>query len=93
MFAETLDDLKLSEEGKIGYTYKTLGAGFWALRQNNFRRALTEIVMEVCTKFTRMLFISIFDICMSSSTNDIFHSAFKQKLSSVWNESANIIRK
>lgn len=47
MFALTLDELKLDEPGKIGYTFKTLGAGFWALRQNNFRRALTEIVMEV----------------------------------------------
>jgi len=47
MFASSLAELKLSEEGKIGYTYKTLGAGFWAFRQSDFRQALTELVMEV----------------------------------------------
>nr|XP_002733515.1 PREDICTED: uncharacterized protein LOC100373659 [Saccoglossus kowalevskii] len=38
--------LRLDEPGKIGYTYKCLGAGFWALRQTDFRRALTIIVKE-----------------------------------------------
>ncbi|XP_006814457.1 uncharacterized protein LOC100372011 [Saccoglossus kowalevskii] len=38
--------LRLDEPGKIGYTYKCLGAGFWALRQTDFRRALTSIVKE-----------------------------------------------
>ena len=47
MSVENLSDLKLDEAGKIGYTYKTLGAGFWALRQNDFKQALTAIVMEV----------------------------------------------
>ena len=47
MFATKLKDLKLDDSEKIGYTYKTMGAGFWALKQNNFRKALTEIVMEV----------------------------------------------
>ncbi|XP_078677172.1 ADP-ribosyl-[dinitrogen reductase] glycohydrolase-like [Branchiostoma floridae x Branchiostoma belcheri] len=46
MEAEKLSLLKLDERRKIGYTYKTLGAGFWALRQNDFRKAMTELVME-----------------------------------------------
>ncbi|KAL3868580.1 hypothetical protein ACJMK2_041381 [Sinanodonta woodiana] len=41
-----LSDLKLDEENAIGYTYKCLGAGFWALKQNDFRQALQEIVMS-----------------------------------------------
>ncbi|OWF39517.1 uncharacterized protein LOC110464941 isoform X2 [Mizuhopecten yessoensis] len=41
-----LKDLKLDEEGKIGYTYKTMGAGFWALKQENFRKTITKIIME-----------------------------------------------
>ena len=28
------------------YTFKTLGAGFWALQQNDFRKALTQITFE-----------------------------------------------
>ncbi len=46
MFADNLADLKLSEH-KIGYTFKTMGAGFWALRQENFRAALQDILLEV----------------------------------------------
>ncbi|XP_056005531.1 ADP-ribosyl-[dinitrogen reductase] glycohydrolase-like isoform X2 [Ostrea edulis] len=38
--------LKLAEAGKIGYTFKSLGSGFWALKQNDFRKAITKIVME-----------------------------------------------
>jgi len=30
----------------IGYTYKTLGAGIWALRQNNFEAAVTALTLE-----------------------------------------------
>ena len=51
MYTEKLSDLKLDESGKIGYTYKCLGAGFWALRQNNFTKAITAIVMEVSFQF------------------------------------------
>ncbi|XP_031561264.1 uncharacterized protein LOC116297216 [Actinia tenebrosa] len=51
MFAKTLSDLRLSGDNKIGYTYKCLGAGFWAFRQKDFRVALTELVMEVCKSF------------------------------------------
>ncbi|XP_066283565.1 ADP-ribosyl-[dinitrogen reductase] glycohydrolase-like isoform X2 [Branchiostoma lanceolatum] len=46
MEAEKLSYLKLDERRKIGYTYKTMGAGFWSLRQNDFRKALTELIME-----------------------------------------------
>ena len=42
-----LKELRLDEDGKIGYTYKTLGAAFWALKQNNFRYAIEKITMEV----------------------------------------------
>jgi len=47
MFAKSLDDLKLDEDGKIGYTYKCLGAGFWSLRQKDFRTALETLTFEV----------------------------------------------
>lgn len=42
-----IKDLKLDEEGKIGYTYKSMGSGFWALKQDDFRKAITEVMMEV----------------------------------------------
>ncbi|XP_078596431.1 uncharacterized protein LOC144873213 [Branchiostoma floridae x Branchiostoma japonicum] len=41
-----LEELQLDAHGVIGYTYKTLGAGFWALRQDNFRKAIERITME-----------------------------------------------
>jgi len=41
-----IKELKLDEEG-IGYTYKSLGSGFWALKQDNFRKAIQKIVMRV----------------------------------------------
>lgn len=47
MFCKSLDDLHLDEGDKIGYTYKCMGAGFWALRQNDFRAALEAIAYEV----------------------------------------------
>lgn len=40
-------DLKLAEPRKIGFTYKSMGAGFWALKQDNFRKAIQKITMEV----------------------------------------------
>ena len=49
MYAKQLKELKLDEHDKIGFTLKTLGAGFWALTQHDFRRALTDLVMEVVT--------------------------------------------
>ena len=47
MYPEQLEDLDLDEDNKIGYTFKTMGAGFWALNQKDFRKALTKITMEV----------------------------------------------
>ena len=47
MSATSVSALKLAEPHAIGYTLKALGAGFWALRQNNFREAITEITMQV----------------------------------------------
>eukprot|EP00794_Sanderia_malayensis_P016789 gene16789-18484_t len=46
LFAKDLKSLQLTEPGKIGYTFKTLGAGFWAFKQSNFRKALQQVVME-----------------------------------------------
>ncbi|XP_034039930.1 ADP-ribosylarginine hydrolase Tri1-like [Thalassophryne amazonica] len=46
MFTPNLRSLALSEPGKIGYTFKPLGAGFWAFRQKKFRDALTATTME-----------------------------------------------
>ncbi|XP_077977964.1 ADP-ribosylarginine hydrolase Tri1-like [Glandiceps talaboti] len=46
MNCRNLRDLKLDEPGEIGYTYKCLGAGFWALRQKDYRGALTAIAKE-----------------------------------------------
>lgn len=46
MFAKSLDDLDLDEAGKIGSTYKCLGAGFRSLRQNDFRAAIEAIAFE-----------------------------------------------
>lgn len=47
MYATSLAELKLDEKDSIGYTYKALGAGFWALRQNDYKTAITQLVMEV----------------------------------------------
>ncbi|GFO06438.1 adpribosylglycohydrolase superfamily protein [Plakobranchus ocellatus] len=37
--------LQLAEPGKIGYTYKCMGAGFWAFKQKDFKKALIKIIM------------------------------------------------
>ena len=47
MDCSNIKDLKLDEAGKIGYTYKSMGTGFWALKQDKFREAITKIVMQV----------------------------------------------
>ena len=47
MYKECLEGLKLDEAGKIGYTYKCLGAGFWSLRQTDFRASLQAITLDV----------------------------------------------
>ncbi|XP_019633344.1 PREDICTED: uncharacterized protein LOC109476765 [Branchiostoma belcheri] len=41
-----LQELQLDAPGVIGYTYKTLSAGFWALRQDDFRTTIERITME-----------------------------------------------
>ncbi|XP_062607355.1 ADP-ribosylarginine hydrolase Tri1-like [Saccostrea cucullata] len=38
--------LELDEAGKIGYTFKSMGSAFWALKQKDFRKAITKIVMQ-----------------------------------------------
>ena len=38
MAAHTLRFLQLDERHCIGYTLKCMGAGFWALRQTDFRQ-------------------------------------------------------
>eukprot|EP01100_Stratorugosa_tubuloviscum_P013966 TRINITY_DN720_c0_g1_i1.p1 TRINITY_DN720_c0_g1~~TRINITY_DN720_c0_g1_i1.p1 ORF type:complete len:372 (-),score=186.10 TRINITY_DN720_c0_g1_i1:740-1855(-) len=42
-----LEDLKLDEQNKIGYTYKALGAGLYCLKnENDFKKAITELALE-----------------------------------------------
>ena len=57
MFAKTLTALKLDEAGSRGYTFKALGAGFWALRQQNYKKAITELVMEVIVTTAHMFIL------------------------------------
>ena len=45
--SHSLYDLYLDEYGKIGYTYKTLGAGFWALRKSDdFESGINQVTFE-----------------------------------------------
>lgn len=39
-----LSKLLLDEKDKIGYTLKTLGAGFWALKYDDFKKAILDII-------------------------------------------------
>lgn len=48
-----LEELDLSEPHSIGYTYKCLGAGFWALKQENFRDTIEAIVRSVSYCFVK----------------------------------------
>ncbi|KAL3868576.1 hypothetical protein ACJMK2_041377 [Sinanodonta woodiana] len=41
-----LDKLNIDEQDVSGYTFTCMGVGFWALRQKDFKNALTEIVMR-----------------------------------------------
>ncbi|NER06422.1 MAG: ADP-ribosylglycohydrolase family protein [Okeania sp. SIO3C4] len=41
-----LSAFQLDAKDSIGYTYKAMGAGFWALTQNDFKKAILEIVRE-----------------------------------------------
>ena len=60
LFATNINDLKLDDTKKIGYVYKCLGAGFWALKQNNFRKALQKITMEVRALFGESHFVYLY---------------------------------
>ena len=43
--SRTLNDLKLDERGKIGYTYKCLGSGFYGLRSKlSFEQTLNHLI-------------------------------------------------
>ena len=45
----SLDGLKLDETHKIGYTFKTFGAGFYGLRKSRkkrFREIILDIIMQ-----------------------------------------------
>ncbi|CAG5126729.1 unnamed protein product [Candidula unifasciata] len=46
MTATALKDLKLSDISQMSFTYKALGAGFWALKQKDYRTAIQDIVMQ-----------------------------------------------
>ncbi|KAK3704244.1 hypothetical protein RRG08_062391 [Elysia crispata] len=37
--------LQLDEQDRIGFTYKCLGAAFWALKQKDFQKALIKVLM------------------------------------------------
>uniref|UniRef100_A0A6B2L7N5 ADP-ribosylglycohydrolase n=1 Tax=Arcella intermedia TaxID=1963864 RepID=A0A6B2L7N5_9EUKA len=39
-------DLQLDEGTSIGYTFKCVGSGFWALRRQNFKEAITHISLQ-----------------------------------------------
>ncbi|GFO15635.1 adpribosylglycohydrolase superfamily protein [Plakobranchus ocellatus] len=47
MQASNLKDLKLGDVSNMSFTFKAVGAGFWALKQKDFRSAIQDIVMEV----------------------------------------------
>jgi hypothetical protein len=47
LYCTSLKDLRLDEPGRSNLTYKALGAGFWALKQKDFRQAIQDIVHEV----------------------------------------------
>lgn len=51
IFTTSLKDLQLNEIGRTNYTFKTVGAAFWALKQKDFRSALQDIVMEVAFSY------------------------------------------
>lgn len=46
MSCKKLKELKLAEPAKIGYTYKSMGSGFWALKKDDFRKAIQKITMQ-----------------------------------------------
>ena len=57
MNIKRLRDLKLDDPNSIGYTFKCMGSGFWALKKDDFRTALQKIVLAVKCHF---LFFSVY---------------------------------
>jgi ADP-ribosylglycohydrolase len=41
-----IKELNLDDRPSIGYTYKTMGSGFYALRETNFTRAIMRVTWE-----------------------------------------------
>ena len=60
MNKERIRDLKLDDKTSIGYTFKCMGAGFWALKKDDFRAALQKIVLAVPFFSFFYLFIYLF---------------------------------
>jgi len=54
MYPPGLKELRLDLPARSSYTYKALGAGFWALRQKDFRQAIQAIVLEVTQRSCRL---------------------------------------
>lgn len=89
MNCQKIKKLHLEEAGKIGFTYKCLGAGFWALKQSNFQKAMIKLIMEViwffsltiCIKFLNFKIIHNKIWCIfihrmlshNQRTTDLFH--------------------
>ena len=71
MFCTSLDDLRLDESDKIGYTYKCMAAGFWALRQNDFGTALEAISYEVTSCSNLLLDSSSERFCLENGLDKI----------------------
>lgn len=65
---EKIKELNLDESKKIGYTYKTMGAGFWALKQSDFRKAITKVMLQVKREFPSIK-EDIFTIYVESGLN------------------------
>lgn len=57
MFEEKLQNLELGES--IGYTFKCLGAGFWAFKQKDFRNAIQQVTMEVIKAYCQRVFLIV----------------------------------
>ena len=58
MNIKRLRDLKLDDPNSIGYTFKCMGCGFWALKKDDFRTALQKIVLAV-----KCHFLYLFSLC------------------------------
>lgn len=66
MNVTSLQQLKLDFKPDMGYTFKTMAAGFWALRQRDFRQAIQAITMEVSGKFNSIFVLSnvLLEVCL-----------------------------